>query len=273
MIIFFSVPALLIVFVLLAFLGMADMLFTFLIDIVFALVMAGLSIWGFYLAFKAVEKAFEEERYMALLCAPLYVLSGIFIPYYIYSICGILLKRTNSAMLAFNIISVIILSLIYGSIYILTEVLTEIDFFNIVVLTCFVVIILILGILIGVVTYHSWKKTTLTDRIDHRAAYNKQHSANAKIEFNTEDEPNQINSAIRFPYVAGWSRYPFVKLKKGEKVFLVNGNKYIGKREMMTWKGIGYQDENYTDAVLVCNESHKKVGYVRECDIKEITNE
>ena len=56
MIIFFSVPALLIVFVLLAFLGMADMLFTFLIDIVFALVMAGLSIWGFYLAFKALKK-------------------------------------------------------------------------------------------------------------------------------------------------------------------------------------------------------------------------
>ncbi len=53
----------------------------------------------------------------------------------------------------------------------------------------------------------------------------------------------------------------------------MNGNKYIGKREMMTWKGIGYQDENYTDAVLVCNESHKKVGYVRECDIKEITSE
>ena len=176
-------------------------------------------------------------------------------------------------MLAFNIISVIILSLIYGSIYILTEVLTEIDFFNIVVLTCFVVIILILGILIGVVTYHSWKKTALSEGIDEGGAYIMQDSAYAMIEFNTEDEPNQINSAIRFQYEAEWSRYPFVKLKKGEKVFLVNGNKYIGKREMMTWKGIGYQDENYTDAVLVCNESHKKVGYVRECDIKEITNE
>ena len=273
MIIFFSVPALLIVFVLLAFLGMADMLFTFLIDIVFALVMAGLSIWGFFLAFKVVEKAFEEERYMALLCAPLYVLSSIFIPYYIYSICGILLKRTNSAMLAFNIISVIILSLVYGSIYILTEVLTEIDFVNIVVLTCFVVIVFIAGIIAGVVTYHSWRKTALSEGIEESEIYIMQESAYAMIEFKTEDEPNQVNSAVRFPYVAGGSRYPFVKLKKGEKVYLVNGNKYIGKREMMTWKGIGYQDENYTDAVLVCNESHKKVGYVRECDIKEITSE
>ena len=96
MIIFFSVPALLIVFVLLALLGMADMLLTFLVDIVFALVMAGLLIWGLYLASKAVDKAFEEEHYMALLCAPLYVLSGIFIPYYIYSICGILLNLNYS---------------------------------------------------------------------------------------------------------------------------------------------------------------------------------